>query len=183
MLVERMMELEGIEISLWKRGEEVSLDKLKECMGRNASSRFLPFMDEEIARGHIRESTRENRRTTYRLLQEYASEVTFEQLSPGFVNRFEEWMVARGYHTNTIAKHLSYLRIYVNAAILQGKMREEDNPFHRRRIGRKPFRHTHLTPLEVSKLEHTQLPQPLGVVRDAFLFCCYTGLRYSDFVR
>ena len=183
MLVERMMELEGIEISLWKRGEEVSLDKLKECMGRNASSRFLPFMDEEIARGHIRESTRENRRTTYRLLQEYASEVTFEQLSPGFVNRFEEWMVARGYHTNTIAKHLSHLRIYVNAAILQGKMREEDNPFHRRRIGRKPFRHTHLTPLEVSKLEHTQLPQPLGVVRDAFLFCCYTGLRYSDFVR
>ena len=183
MIAERMVELERMEIALWKRGEEVSLQRLRECLHESASPQFIPFMEAEIERGRICESTRDNRRTTLALLQEYSKDLTFEGLTSGFVGKFEAWMVSRGYHTNTIGKHLSHLRIYVNAAILQGLMHEEDNPFHRRRIGRKPFRHTHLTPFELKKLEHTPLPQPLERARDAFLFCCYTGLRYSDFVR
>jgi site-specific recombinase XerD len=44
----------------------------------------------------------------------------------------------------------------------------------------------HLTPFELEKLERaTFTPEQshLQMARDAFLFCCYTGLRYSDFVR
>jgi integrase len=33
---------------------------------------------------------------------------------------------------------------------------------------------------ELTKLEKVLLPSNLVAVRDAFLFCCYTGLRYSD---
>lgn len=183
MIAEHIVKMEEMEIALWKRGEEVSLHGLRECMHKAVSAQFLPFMAQEIEHGHIRESTRENRRTTLTLLQEFRGEITFKELTPYFVSQFEAWMVSRGYHTNTIGKHLSHLRIYVNAAILKGLMREEDNPFHRRCIWHKPSRHTHLTPFEVAKLERTQLPQSLGMVRDAFLFCCYTGLRYSDFVR
>lgn len=183
MIAERIIELEAIEIALWKRGEEVSLQRLRESLHDSSSPRFIPFMAAEIERSRIRESTRENRRTTLVLLQEYCDEVTLEGLTPSFVSKFETWLVSRGYHTNTVGKHLAHLRIYVNAAIVQGLMREEDNPFHRRRIGHKPFQHTHLTSLEVEKLERAPLPQPLLQVRDAFLFCCYTGLRYSDFVR
>lgn len=183
MIAERIAQLEQMEIDLWKRGEEISLQRLRESLHDSASPRFIPFMAAEIERSRIRESTRENRRTTLALLQEYCEEVTIEGLTPSFVSQFEAWLVSRGYHTNTVGKHLAHLRIYVNAAIVQGLMREEDNPFHRRRIGHKPFRHTHLTPLEVEKLERAPLPQPLQQVRDAFLFCCYTGLRYSDFVQ
>ena len=183
MIAEHIVKLEEMEIALWKRGEEVSLHGLRECLHKAVPAEFLPFMAQEIEIGHIRESTRDNRRTTLTLLQEFRNEITFKELTPDFVSSFETWMVSRGYHTNTIGKHLSHLRIYVNAAILKGLMREEDNPFHRRSIGHKPFRHTHLTPFEVTKLERAQLPQSLGMVRDAFLFCCYTGLRYSDFVR
>ena len=183
MIAERMVEIEAMEISLWKRGEEVSLRRLRECLHEGGSPDFLPFMSGEIERGHICESTRENRRTTLALLQEFCEGVTLEQLTPHFVARFEAWMVARGYHTNTVGKHLSHLRIYMNAAVQQGMLREENNPFHHRRIGHKPYRHTHLTPPEVERLERVSLPEHLQVVRDAFLFCCYTGLRYSDFVR
>lgn len=183
MIAERVLQLEEMEIALWKRGDEVSLHGLRECLHNATPARFLPFMAQEIELGLIRESTRENRRTTLTLLQEFRGEITFKELTPYFVSRFESWMVSRGYHTNTIGKHLSHLRIYVNVAILKGLMREEDNPFHRRIIGHKPFSHTHLTSFEVAKLEHAQLSQSLGMVRDAFLFCCYTGLRYSDFVR
>lgn len=186
MLAERVVEMEQMEIALWKRGESISLRKLKECTCNSASPQFLPFMARAIERGHIRESTKENRFTTYCLLSEYSEDITFEGLTPYFVSKFEAWMVSRGYHTNTIAKHLSHLRIYVNMAVMQGIIREEDNPFHKRRIGHEPFKHTHLLPFEVEKLEHVKFPakcQHLQVTTDAFLFCCYTGLRYSDFVR
>ena len=37
-----------------------------------------------------------------------------------------------------------------------------------------------LTAAELTRLETARLPANLEAVRDAFLFCCYTGLRYSD---
>lgn len=186
MIAERMTELEGKEIALWKSGRNISLRALKEEVRNGSAPQFLPFMASEIEKGRIRESTRENRYTTYYLLKEYCGELTIGELTPYFVSKFESWMCTKGYHTNTIAKHLTHLRIYVNAAILRGLMSEEDNPFHKRRISHRPFTHTHLTPFELEKLERLTVSpkqQHLRHALDAFLFCCYTGLRYSDFVR
>ena len=186
MLAERIVQLEQMEIALWKSEGKISLHALKERAGNCSSLKFLPFMADEIAHAAIRDSTRHNRLTTYHLLQEYSAEVTFEQLTPHFISKFEAWMVSRGYHTNTTAKHLSHLRIYVNIAILKGLMREDENPFHKRHITHKPPRHVHLTPFELKKLEGMVFPlkqQYLQQTLEAFLFCCYTGLRYSDFVR
>ncbi|MBQ7966384.1 MAG: site-specific integrase [Bacteroidaceae bacterium] len=186
MIAERMTELEGKEIALWKSGRNISLRGLREEVKNGIAPQFLPFMASEIEKGRIRESTRENRYTTYFLLKEYCEELTIGELTPYFVSKFESWMCTKGYHTNTIAKHLSHLRIYVNAAIQRGVMSEEDNPFHKRRISHRPFTHTHLTPFELEKLERLTVSpkqQHLRHALDAFLFCCYTGLRYSDFVR
>ena len=186
MIAERITEMESREIALWKSGRNISLRALREEIKNGSAPQFLPFMAGEIEKGRIRESTRENRYTTYFLLKEYYEELTIEELTPYFVSKFESWMRTKGYHTNTIAKHLTHLRIYVNAAILRGLMSEEENPFHKRRISHRPFSHTHLTPFELEKLERLILPPKalyLQKTLDAFLFCCYTGLRYSDFVR
>jgi len=37
-----------------------------------------------------------------------------------------------------------------------------------------------LTAQELEQVARAMLPNNLALVRDAFLFCCYTGLRYSD---
>ena len=45
-------------------------------------------------------------------------------------------------------------------------------------------RHSHLSPEELHKLEDLQLGgkyAKLQKTKDSFLFCCYAGLRYSDF--
>ena len=45
--------------------------------------------------------------------------------------------------------------------------------------------HTHLSPDELNKIEKLDLGDRytrLEKTKDAFLFCCYAGLRYSDFV-
>lgn len=46
-------------------------------------------------------------------------------------------------------------------------------------------KHTHLSPEELHKMEDLQLEgkfTKLQKTKDAFLFCCYAGLRYSDFI-
>ena len=68
MIAERMTELEGKEIALWKSGHNISLRGLREEVKNGSAPQFLPFMASEIERGRIRESTRENRYTTYYLL-------------------------------------------------------------------------------------------------------------------
>ena len=46
-------------------------------------------------------------------------------------------------------------------------------------------KHTHLSPEELEKLEKLSLAgryTKLQKTLDAFLFCCYAGMRYSDFI-
>ena len=65
-------------------------------------------------------------------------------------------------------------------------MDERSYAFRRYRIKTAEYGHTHLTPEELERLEclkQTGKPLRQKKVLDAFLFCCYAGLRYSDFIR
>jgi len=57
--------------------------------------------------------------------------------------------------------------------------------FQRYKIKTCKGKHTFLLPEELMKLEKLKLPSNYSSLQhtlEAFLFCCYTGLRYSDFV-
>lgn len=55
-------------------------------------------------------------------------------------------------------------------------------PFRKFKIKQEKGRHEFLTPDELKKLENLEVnDKKLRHVLDAFLFCCYTGLRFSDF--
>ena len=102
-----------------------------------------------------------------------------------FVYDFENFLYRNGFHTNTVGKHMKHLKAFVNTAINKGYMDANDYPFKRYKIKMKEGKHVFLLPNELSKLEELQrciLSPMLEHTLDAFLFCCYTGLRYSDFV-
>ena len=82
---------------------------------------------------------------------------------------------------NTIAKQL---RTLVNEAINQGYIHADAYPFRKYKIKQEKGRHEYLTPGELKKLERLDVEdRRLRHVLDAFLFCCYVGLRFSDFCR
>lgn len=185
MLQAFVMELEHREMELWRTGVEVTIELLKQALRPEASSSFLDFVKLELDTARMKESTRKNQESTWKLLGNFQPKLKFEGVTLRFIQEFVSYMEEKGFGINTIAKHLKHLRTFVNWAIVKGHIKDEDYPFRRYRIKMEDGRHSYLTPEEMKRLEELVLAdeyRSLQHTLDAFLFCCYTGLRYSDFV-
>lgn len=180
-----VISMEQKELDLWRQGRLVTLDILKEEIENEGNrSRFLPFLRHEIDTSSLRESTKQNHRSTLLLLQEFRKNVTFGELNFDFITAFEAFMREKEYHTNTIAKHMKHLKRYINVAINKGYLEIGKYAFRKYKIKTIASSHTHLLPEELERLEQLSLDGKYAKYQktlDAFLFCCYAGLRYSDF--
>ena len=66
-------------------------------------------------------------------LQRFKSKLYLEDVTPEFLQRFENYMTTEGKSRTTIGIYLRSLRAIINEAIDNGLMRREDYPFGRRR--------------------------------------------------
>lgn len=184
MLFEFVLYLQGIELALWKRGIPATLSLLKDAMKKNrpVNVTFPVFAKEYVTHSDRRESTKENLYTTITVLQEFRSGLDFKDITYTFLKDFEVYLREKGNGINTVAKHLRQLRTLVNEAINQGYIHADAYPFRKFKIKQEKGRHEFLTPDELKKLENLEVSdRKLRHVLDAFLFCCYVGLRFSDF--
>lgn len=184
MLFEFVLHLQGIELALWKRGVPATLSLLKDAMKKNRpiNITFPIFAKEYVQHSDRRESTKENLFTTITVLQEFRPGLDFKDITYTFLKDFEVYLREKGNGINTVAKHLRQLRTLVNEAINQGYIHADAYPFRKFKIKQEKGRHEFLTPDELRKLENMQVSDKrLRHVLDAFLFCCYVGLRFSDF--
>ena len=152
---------------------------------KELSASFLGFARKEIMSSQLKDSTKRNHLTTISLLQSFKPTIEFEDLTYNFVTDFEKFLYESGYQTNTVAKHMKHLKSFVNAAINKGYIDPNNYAFRRYKIKMKEGKHVFLLPEEMKRLEEVSLigrNSCLEHTLDAFLFCCYTGLRYSDFV-
>ena len=184
MLFEYIIYLQGIELSFWKRGIQPTLALLRDAVKKKSpvNITFTEFARKSIISADKSKSTKENLMSTVRLLDRFRPGLTFEDLSYTFLKDFEAWLKELGKNQNTTGKHLRQLRTLTNEAINDGYMPADAYPFRKFKIkiqkAQKPF----LTPDELSKLERLHLDDHRQQhILDAFLFCCYTGLRFSDY--
>ena len=190
-LQECLLKLEWKELQAWKQGKTVNLDLLKEAPAASPSTPASSVSIVEQGRKWVeasdrKESTRQNLNTTLDLLESFRPQSTFQDLSYEWLTDFEQYLRNRLQSVNTIAKHLKHLRILVNEAIRHGYIPFTDSPFRNYRIKMGETHYAFLLPEEVERLEKLELTGKnvrLQHILDAFLFCCYTGLRYSDFVQ
>ena len=184
MLREFIIKLESKELELWKNGYEVSLNRLKEEFKTKAGTSFLQFVKMQIGNSQQRASTKRNHMSTYRWLTRFRAGVNFKEIDARYIHDFEQYLYSNGFQTNTVAKHMKHLKSFVNAAIDRDYINANDYAFRRYRIKTKDSKHSFLLLEEVNKLEELVLEgkkKKLTHSLEAFLFCCYTGLRYSDF--
>lgn len=184
MLFEYILHLQAIELSFWKRGIPATLSLLKDAIKKNTpiNVTFTVFAKEYVKHSDRRQSTKDNLITTINVLQEFRPGLDFKDITYTFLKDFETYLREKGNGVNTVAKHLRQLRTLVNEAINQGYIHADAYPFRKFKIKQEKGRHEFLTPDELRKLENLEVSdKKMRHVLDAFLFCCYVGLRFSDF--
>jgi integrase len=107
-------------------------------------------------------------------------DLNIEDVDYAFVTKLEEFMITvKKHNPNTRGKHLKNVKIIIIKALKCGLIKTD--PFYNIKI---PSNHVNKIPLsmdEVLKIQNKVFENKrIDAVRDAFIFCCYTGLSYID---
>ncbi|NDV59317.1 site-specific integrase [Bacteroides sp. 519] len=178
--------IEGKELMIWRQGKTITLEALKEVINKQSNEdSFITFCHEETQRARLKDSTKKNHFSTIELLKQFRENLSLSDLNYDCICSFEHFLVQKGYHINTIAKHMKHIKRYINVAINQELILQEQYPFRKYKIKTGENHYSYLAPEELDALENLKFNSrwvKLKKILDAFLFCCYTGLRYSDFI-
>lgn len=102
------------------------------------------------------------------------TEIT-EDLLEDFLNHLE---CVCGYNHNTAIKYLRFVVSSLNYAKTRGYI--PNNPVAALSYVENPSDRGYLTTEELRLIEKVELKSHLSIVRDVFLFSCYTGISYKD---
>ncbi len=111
------------------------------------------------------------------------SDIPFSALDRSFIDKFDLYLrTERQLAPNTIVLYMSRLHTVINKAIAAGIITAD--PFAGYEPPRSERTRRYLTREELRRLMTPPLPSPrLYLVRDLFLFSCYTGISYGDMCR
>ena len=183
MLWQFILDLQNVEIELWKRGTIPTLAMIKNWGKDVPDVTFKTFSKKIINESDRSKKTKENLNSTVKAVCMFRQGLNFKDITYSFLKAFEQHLRDSGKSTNTIGKHLRQLRTIVNEAINHGLIKIDDYPFRKFKIKQEKGHFEWLTPNELKRIESCKVSGKYERIKDAFLFCCYTGLRYSDFVR
>ena len=168
-----------------EKGEQVSLSKMKDIKDFKLYTSFYEFMEDEIEKSIIKESTKKTHRRTLNVMREFKKELDIEDVNVSFLMDFERYLNLMNLGVNTTYKYFKNIRTYVNIAIVLDLINVNDYPFKKFKLKQVNGSRDFLTPDELMKLENInfELDLKLEKVKDIFLMSCYCGARFSDLVR
>lgn len=107
-------------------------------------------------------------------------DIEINKLNYEFISEFEFWLKStRNCNHNTTIKYLSNVRKIINRCIRYGWLQKD--PFLGFKMTKKEVERQALTQFELQALALKAFPTDrLTVVRDIFLFSCFSGLAYAD---
>ena len=180
MLREKLIDIEKIEIEIWKQGQEPTLAKLKQACKSNVhpTATLADLERAFIEPTKRRTATKEAYRTTIKDIDRFDKSVTISDITYDWIERYRKYLVDKGLMRNSIIGRLRNLHFLTNEALRREIITKD--PFKNIVIGEMTHRQESLTEREVLRLETIELTGKTEHVRDLFLFSCYSGLRFSD---
>lgn len=174
------IDLERVELDFMKRDVKVTLPMLREAVKTKTapSAKLTDFGRAVISQSDRRDVTKANYRTLFNDLDKFRRGVRVDEADYAFIERYDIYLKDSGVQHNTRVGRLRLLRAVLNEAVKRDMLSR--NPFDRYHVQGMTSRHGYLQDGDVMSLERLTLKGRELAVRDAFLFCCYTGLRYSD---
>lgn len=193
-------QLDGIEAKLLVYAEDLyrqnilTLEKLKrvffgeEGSARYISSLFDEFLKEEEQRVNANLLTRgtltKNKRFASGFLAFIAShygqqDMVITDITRVTLSDYQNYLeCVSGYHHNTLIKYLRFVVNVMKYATNRGYIAH--NPVANVTYNAQSSDRGFITTEELARVEKIDLSAHLSVVRDIFLFACYTGISYID---
>mgnify|MGYP002623900940 CR=1 FL=1 len=176
--------VEAFSLHWVKAKGSITLEQLEHFYRYDDAGSFTAFwqceMEEEK---QLTARTKKNHKTAFNHWIAFRKDVQFTELDFNLVREFDKYLHGLKLHLNTIYAHHKQVRRYINLAIKKGLIEVNNNPYLHFSPKTKESERTVLLKEEVSKLELLEFSKKdffLEVIRDMFLFACYTGLRFSD---
>jgi integrase len=166
------------------KGEHVSLSKMDDIRNFKLYSSFYDFMEDEIEKSILKESTKKTHRRTLAVMREFKKELGIEDVNVSFLMDFERYLNLLNLGVNTTYKYFKNIRTYVNRAIVIDLIKINDYPFKKFKLKQVDGNRDFLNPEELERLENLNFESDLRLqkVKDIFLMSCYCGARFSDIV-
>ena len=125
-------------------------------------------------------------RCVYRHLQEFlqsryhVNDISLKELTPAFITDFEAFLrTDKHLCENSLSVYMLPLRTMVFRAIDNGWLTRD--PFHDYKVPKVETTRGFLTKEEIHLLMNTELKRKtMQLIRDLYLFCCFTGLSFAD---
>ncbi|MFC2080421.1 site-specific integrase [Bacteroidota bacterium] len=126
------------------------------------------------------------RKTTLGHVKDYikykykTDDILLTQLNHQFITEFDHYFrTVKACNHNTSVKYLKNVKKVVNLAVNNDWLRKD--PFSKFSVKIKPVQRNFLTEEELHRIEELELSiNRLDMVRDVFVFSCYTGYAYVD---
>ncbi len=145
---------------------------------------FLEFIENSMKiNSALQKETIRQHKGVLTKLHEFNANVIFDEVDYNFVVKFDNFLIKKGLHINTIANHHKVLKRYINQATKEKLYNPANYPYKLFKVRKIQTKRTFLTMQEVdaiAKIKFTDATKHIEYVRDMFLFSCYTGLRFSD---
>ena len=145
---------------------------------------FNEFVSECGKQNNWTDSTYEKFAAVKNHIKEFRAEPTFVYFDEEGLNNYVDFLrKTKDMRNSTIGKQLGFLKWFIRWAFKKGYHKNIAFETFKPKLKNTPKKVIFLTWDELNKLKACNIPQNkqyLERVRDVFLFCCFTGLRYSD---
>ncbi|MDF2437771.1 MAG: hypothetical protein K0Q95_2147 [Bacteroidota bacterium] len=165
----------------------VNGEAIKNFLGTSENKNsFYTYFEKQIQlwKSKKKESTLIGYSHTLSVLRKFKAEVKFIDINLLFVKEFEQYLRdVRKVGDGGAFNRQKHLRAVIREAVREKKLNESPYANGNFQIKKSENKKRFLTIEEVEQIEKATIPAKrtrLLVARDMFLFCCYTGLRYSD---
>lgn len=184
---EQISEMEAFELEMsQKQDGRFHLHQFDVQKTVNHYKSFTQFFGEEMEKEAVKASTKQTYRSTFTRLQQFRRIIYFDDLTYKLVRDFDSFLEKKGAGVNTKGKYHKNMKKFINLAIRMDLLDINKNPYKKFTVKKERTTRSFLYQHEVERiaaLKFQEAEAHLNIIRDMFLFSCYTGLRYSDVSR
>lgn len=182
MLCDFIKSIFEFEIKCYEEKKYVTLDMIKTAINGSAmpNTPFVDFAKKVVENSDRKESTKAGYDVFLNNFSKYRTNVLLEEIDYNFIKDYDKWLKESGVSENTRIGRLQQFKTIMQEAVKHDVI--EKSPFCKFRIPSMINKKGFLTEKEIEAIENlSNLTKIETHVMYAFLFCYYTGLRFSDF--